>query len=385
MRLRVHSRLCIFMHPMSVTMHDEPLARAATTAREVAARGPIRVAVIGATGYAGGELVRWLAGHPAVTIVGLVGRERDAEPIGRSRPHLARSALVVDAELPDSDAVFVALPHGQAAALVPDLAAAGRAVIDLGADFRLHDPADYPRWYHLDHPAPHLLAGSIYGLPELHRAELAAAGRAAGPIVAAPGCYATAAILALAPLARAGLLADVVVDAKSGVSGAGREPRPDLTFGEVNESVRAYGLEGHRHTAEMEQELAAVAAAAGLDAPAPLTFVPHLVPMTRGIFATCHVRPTRPVDQAALDELYHSAYGAEPFVSVVAEPPATKHVLGSNEARVYVQWQPRSGRIVAICVLDNLAKGAASQAVQAFNVLYGLDERTGLTGLPVAP
>ena len=362
-----------------------PQASATLTPRQVGARGPIRVVVVGATGYAGGELVRWLAGHPAVTIVGLVGRDRDDVPVATVRPHLARTGLRVGTDLPEADAVFLALPHGQAAAVVPGLAAAGRAVIDLGADFRLHDPADYPRWYHFDHPAPALLAGSVYGLPELHRADLAAAGDTLGPVVAAPGCYATAATLALAPLARAGLLGDVVVDAKSGVSGAGRDPRPDLMFGEVNESVSAYGLEGHRHTAEMEQELAGAATAGGHAAPAPLTFVPHLVPMTRGILATCHVRPPRPVDQAQLDALYAAAYDGEPFVSVVAGPPATKHVLGSNEARLHVTWQARTGRIVVVSVLDNLAKGAASQAVQAFNVLHGLDERTGLAGLPVAP
>lgn len=355
------------------------------TPRQIPARGPIRVAVIGATGYAGGELVRWLSGHPAVTIAGLVGRDRDAEPIERSQPHLAATALSVDRAMPDADAVFLALPHGQAAMIAPGLAAAGRAVIDLGADFRLRDPADYPRWYRFVHPAPQRLATAVYGLPELHRAELAAAGDTIGPIVGAPGCYATATILALAPLARAGLLADVVVDAQSGVSGAGREPRPDLSFSEVNESVRAYGLDGHRHIAEMEQELGAAARGAGHPSPAPLTFVPHLVPMTRGILATCHVRPPRPVDQAALDELYAAAYDEEPFVSVVAEAPATKHVLASNEVRIHVRWQARTGRILVIAAIDNLAKGAASQAVQAFNVLFGLDERTGLTALPVAP
>jgi N-acetyl-gamma-glutamyl-phosphate reductase len=375
------------MHPqMTAPSLDRPPAPASATPRQIGARRPIRVAVVGASGYAGGELVRWLAGHPAVTISGLVGRDRDAEPIARSQPHLAATALHVDRAVPDeTDAVFLALPHGQAAAIAPDLAAAGRAVIDLGADFRLRDPADYLRWYHLAHPAPELLASAVYGLPELHRAALAAAGDTIGAIVGAPGCYPTAAILALAPLARAGLLDDVIVDAKSGVSGAGREPRPDLTFSEVNESVRAYGLDGHRHTAEMEQELAAAARAAGHAPPGPITFVPHLVPMTRGLLATCHVRPTRPVDQATLDELYGHAYADEPFVRVVAEAPATKHVLASNEARVHARWQARSGRIVVIAAIDNLAKGAASQAVQAFNVLFGLDERAGLAALPVAP
>ncbi|MFI5262086.1 MAG: N-acetyl-gamma-glutamyl-phosphate reductase [Candidatus Limnocylindrales bacterium] len=370
---------------MAPTSLARPVVPLTATPRQIAARGSIRVAVIGATGYAGGELVRWLAGHPAVTIVGLVGRDRDREPIARSQPHLAGTALHVDDDLPEADAVFLALPHGQAAVIVPDLVASGRAVIDLGADFRLHDPADYPRWYHLAHPAPDLLASAVYGLPELHRAELAAAGDTVGPIVAAPGCYPTAAILALAPLARAGLLDDVVVDAKSGVSGAGREPRPEMTFAEVNESVRAYGLDGHRHTAEMEQELTAASIGAGHAALAPLTFVPHLMPMTRGILATCHVRPTHPVDQGTLDELYAEAYADEPFVSVVADAPATKHVLASNEARINVRWIPRTGRVLVIAVIDNLAKGAASQGVQAFNIVFGLDERTGLTALPVAP
>jgi N-acetyl-gamma-glutamyl-phosphate reductase len=281
--------------------------------------------------------------------------------------------------------VFLALPHGAAAALVPDLLAVGTTVIDLGPDFRLRDPADYPRWYGFEHPAPELLDRAVYGLPELHRAELQDLGSALGAIVAAPGCYPTATLLALAPLARAGLIAEVVVDAKSGVSGAGREARPDLTFAEVNESVRAYGLAGHRHTAEMEQELTALATSAGAEPPVPLDFVPHLVPMTRGLLATCHVRPSRPVAQEELDAIYAAAYDAEPFVRVVGEPPATKHVLASNEARVHVRFQPRTGRIIAMAAIDNLAKGAASQAVQAFNLVFGLPETTGLDALPVAP
>lgn len=335
----------------------------------------IRVAVIGATGYAGGEAVRILARHPAVEVVGLVGRNREGVPIDAVHAHLAATDLVLDAATPDADAYFLALPHGLSAARVPSLLETGALIVDLGPDFRLHDPADYPRWYGFEHPAPELLACSVYGLPELHRTELAALAGARIAIVGAPGCYPTAATLALAPLARAGLIDDLVVDAKSGVSGAGREPRADLTFAEVNESVRAYGVNGHRHTAEIEQELGRT----GVD------FLPHLVPMTRGILAAGHVRPTRPVVQAELDALYAEAYADEPFVRVVPEPPATGHVLGSNEARVFVRADERTGRVLAIGVIDNLVKGAAGQAVQAFNVVMGLPETTGLEHLPLAP
>ncbi|HLA17423.1 MAG TPA: N-acetyl-gamma-glutamyl-phosphate reductase [Candidatus Limnocylindrales bacterium] len=345
------------------------------------AADPIRVAIVGATGYVGGELVRILDAHPFVRIVGLVGRGRDAEPIGATHAHLARAAHTVDAAMPQADAVFLALPHGAAASLVPEIVGGGSAVIDLGPDFRLTDPADYPRWYGFDHPAVDLLARAVYGLPELHRAELAALASAPVAIVGSPGCYPTATLLALAPLARAGLIDDVVVDAKSGVSGAGREAKADLMFGEVNESVRAYGIGGHRHVAEMEQELAALSGGAI----AAVDFLPHLIPMTRGILAACHVRPTRPIGQAELDAMYSTAYAAEPFVHLVASPPATKHVAGSNDVRIHVHADERTGRILAIGVIDNLVKGAAGQAVQAFNIVHGLPETAGLTALPLAP
>ena len=288
------------------------------------------------------------------------------------------------------DAAFLALPHGAAATLVPDLVADGIAIIDLGPDFRLRDPADYPRWYGFDHPRPDLLERAVYGLPELHRAELQALTNEAVAIVGSPGCYPTATLLALAPLARAGLIGDLVVDAKSGVSGAGRDPKPEMMFGEVNESVKAYGLGGHRHVAEIEQELALAAAREGLDPGAnpgtvAVDFVPHLIPMTRGILSTGHVRPTRPVTQAELDELYRRAYADEPFVTVVATPPATKHTTGSNHVLIHVRLDERIGRILAIGVEDNLVKGAAGQAVQAFNLVHGLPETAGLEQLPLAP
>ena len=371
---------------MPVSTSVEPGAAIATD-RRPGAGTRIRVGIVGATGYVGAELIRLLSRHPDVEIVGLQGRARDAEPIGATHAHLAGTGLEVNATLPPVDAVFLALPHGTAATIVPALAAAGTAIIDLGPDFRLRDAADYPRWYGFEHPAADLLDGAVYGLPELHRSELASLRSADRAIVGAPGCYPTATLLALAPLARAGLIGDLVVDAKSGVSGAGRETKPELMFGEVNESVKAYGLGGHRHVAEIEQELAWLSTTSGAANPGAkaVDFLPHLIPMTRGILSACHVRPTRATDQAELDALYAEAYAGEPFVSVVGTAPATKHVTGSNHARVHVSHDPRTGRVLAIGVIDNLVKGAAGQAIQAFNVVHGLAETAGLDQLPLAP
>jgi N-acetyl-gamma-glutamyl-phosphate reductase len=365
----------------------QPTAAIATDRRPGLPSQRVRVAVIGATGYVGAELVRLLARHPDVELVGLQARGRDAEPIGASHAHLTTTGLTIDAAIPAADAIFLALPHGAAAAIVPELAAGGTAIIDLGPDFRLRSATDYPRWYGFEHPAPGLLDEAVYGLPELHRNALVALRTSPTAIVGAPGCYPTATLLALAPLARAGLIGDLVVDAKSGVSGAGRDPKPDMMFGEVNESVKAYGVGGHRHVAEIEQELAWLGRSSGATntGAEAVDFLPHLVPMTRGILSACHVRPTRPVDQAELDALYAEAYAGEPFVAVVGQPPATKHVTGSNHARVQVSHDPRTGRVLAIGVIDNLVKGAAGQAIQAFNVVHGLPETAGLEQLPLAP
>jgi N-acetyl-gamma-glutamyl-phosphate reductase len=366
--------------------HDPTPGTAAAAGYRARLGDPVRVAIVGATGYVGSELIRLLSLHPNVRIVGLVGRERQGDPIGGIHPHLAtRDLLVYDTVPAEAEAVFLALPHGAVAERIDEFLDRGQAVIDLGPDFRLHDPADYPRWYHFAHPRPDLLSTAVYGLPELHRAELADAGTRAGTIVGSPGCYATTTILALAPLARAGLIGDLVVDAKSGVSGAGRDPKADLQFGEVNESVKAYGIFSHRHIGEIEQELGALGGGGVNPGVSGVDFLPHLVPMTRGILSACHVRPTRPVTQAELDELYHDAYGDEAFVSVVEAAPATKHVLGSNEARVWCRLDERNGRILAIGVLDNLVKGAAGQAIQAFNVVHGLPETAGLLQLPLGP
>jgi N-acetyl-gamma-glutamyl-phosphate reductase len=359
------------------------------------ARGPrrLRVGIVGATGYVGGELVRLLARHPNVELVGLVGRDRDNDPIHGIHPHLATTGLTVDADLPDAtglDAIFMAIPHGAGVALAAEFAATGAAVIDLGPDFRLRDPADYPRWYGFEHARPDLLEVAVYGLPEFHRAELQALVDAPVAIVGSPGCYPTATLLALAPLARAGLIGDLVVDAKSGVSGAGREPRQGVLFGEVNESVSAYGVGGHRHVAEIEQELAWITAGEGLDISANpgivgIDFLPHLIPMTRGILSACHVRPTRPITGTELVELYEAAYADEAFVSLSPTPPATKQTTGSNHVRIHVSHDPRTGRILAIGVEDNLVKGAAGQAIQSFNIVHDLPETAGLEQLPLAP
>ena len=264
-------------------------------------------------------------------------------------------------------------------------------MIDLGPDFRLRDAADYPRWYGFEHPRPDLLEGAVYGLPELHRAELEALVDAPVAIVGSPGCYPTATLLALAPLARAGLIGDLVVDAKSGVSGAGREAKPNLLFGEVNESVSAYGIGGHRHVAEIEQELADHRGARGarsvrqpghrggrLPPPPHPDDARHPVGLSR---ATDPCRRPRPSSTGCTRRRTRD----EPFVTVVATPPATKHVTGSNLVRVHVSLDARTGRILAIGVEDNLVKGAAGQAIQAFNIVHGLPETAGLEQLPLAP
>ncbi len=363
--------------------HALMVAVAPQATSEAATRPPIRVAIVGATGYAGGELVRILARHPAVDLVGLVGRGREGQGIATSHPHLGATGYTLTEQTPeDAEVVFMALPHGVAAKQAGDLLASGRSVVDLGPDFRLHDPADYPRWYGFEHPAADVLGRAVYGLPELHRDKLSSLAQDGPALVGSPGCYPTATLLALAPLARAGLIADVVVDAKSGVSGAGREAKADMLFAEINESVRPYGLGGHRHLAEMEQEIGELS---GHHAGGHVVFVPHLMPMTRGILATCHVRPTRAIDQGELTALYEGAYAGEPFVRVVGSAPATKHVLGSNAAAVHAHLDERTGRVVAFGVIDNLVKGAAGQAVQAFNLVMGLPETMGLEQLPLAP
>lgn len=349
-------------------------------------RAKIRVGIIGAAGIAGGELVRLLERHPHVTIAGLQGRDRDHQPLGDSQPQLARTGHFIETSLPPVDAVFMALPHGASAALAPEYLEKGVAVIDLGSDYRLKDPAEYERWYDYTHPYPELLDKAVYGLPEQHRAELQALQGADMRLVASPGCYPTTSMLGLYPLARAGLIGDAVVDAKSGVSGAGRSVKADLMFVEVNDSMKAYALDGHRHTAELVQEIRAAGATPEANpGAATVGFTPHLVPMNRGILATGHVRLTREINDEQLAELYREAYADEYFVEVVDTAPATSHVRGSNFVRVFARYDERTGRITTVSVEDNLVKGAAGQGVQAFNLVFGLPEQAGLEQLPIVP
>ncbi|MBI4212862.1 MAG: N-acetyl-gamma-glutamyl-phosphate reductase [Chloroflexi bacterium] len=339
----------------------------------------IRVGVINVTGYAGAELARILARHPAVELTQVTGRSAVGQPLRKVFAHLAELGLDVAEDITQADVCFSALPHHASAEVVPELLAAGRKVIDLSADYRIDDQATYEAWYGL-HPSPSYLDEAVYGLPELHRREVEAAR-----LVGNPGCYPTASILGLAPVA--GIIeADVVVDAKSGISGAGRSQTLDVNhYAEVNESVRAYGLDGHRHQPEIAQELNRVRAKVGVSTPVELTFVPHLIPMTRGILATCYARLTEPLSMDELMERYRDFYTGQPFVRVVEEPPATKYTWGSNFCFICPRLSPQTGRLIVTSAIDNLVKGAAGQAVQNMNLMSGYEETLGLEALPTYP
>jgi|DewCreStandDraft_5_1066085.scaffolds.fasta_scaffold02884_4 N-acetyl-gamma-glutamyl-phosphate reductase len=342
----------------------------------------IRVSVLGASGYTGGELVRLLACHPAVQLVHLTAAQHQGRSVDAVFPNLrgvvAKPLEAVDFARvgADSDVVFLALPHGLALEAAPAVLEAGARVVDLGPDFRLRDPAAYARYYKHEHTAQAWLARAVYGLTELYRAQVRTA-----QLVANPGCYPTAAVLALAPLVQAGWVAGpVVVDAKSGVSGAGRSPSASTHFGEVNENVRPYNVGVHRHQPEIEQALH------DAGTPVRVLFAPHLIPMTRGILATCYVPLARPASQAEALALYEEAYRGEPFVRVlVDELPQTKATYASNFCDVAVRVDPDRGLAVAVAALDNLVKGAAGQAVQNLNVMFGRPESEGLWAPAVFP
>src|SRR5215470_289497 len=343
-----------------------------------------RVAVAGASGYAGGELLRLLAGHPDLEIGPVTGQGNAGQPVGAVHPHLAalpglagrRFEALEDSAVGECDLVFLALPHGQSAALAAGLPA-GTMVVDLGPDFRLGDPAAWQKFYGSGHQGRW-----PYGLPELPggRAAISAARQ-----VAAPGCYATAAALALAPLLAAGLVspADVVVVAASGTSGAGRSAKPELLGSEVMGSVSAYQVGGlHRHTPEMEQALGEAAGTA-----VTVSFTPLLAPMPRGILATCTAPLTAAAGAPGLRAALEEAYAGEPFVRVLPEGqwPATASVSGSNAAHLQVAADHHASRAVVVAALDNLGKGAAGQAIQDANLMLGLPETAGLAVCGVAP
>ncbi|MCS7173381.1 MAG: N-acetyl-gamma-glutamyl-phosphate reductase [Armatimonadetes bacterium] len=342
----------------------------------------IRASVVGASGYTGGELVRWLVRHPRVELMHLAAGQHQGKSLPEVFPHLEGLVRRPLGEPnwrklgQESDVVFLALPHGLALEAAPEILAAGARVVDLGPDFRLRDPAQYARWYGREHTAVHLLKEAVYGLPELHRSRIREAN-----LVAVPGCYPTAALLGLLPLLRAGYgSGPVVVDAKSGVSGAGRSVSLGTHFSEINENVRPYNAAHHRHIPEMEQTLAEAGC------PAAVCFVPHLVPMTRGILATCYVRLGRPLaGQAALD-LYREAYAGEPFMRVLTgDLPQTKATYGSNFCDLTVRVDTEREVAIAIAALDNLGKGAAGQAIQCMNLMFGLPETEGLLTPPLYP
>jgi N-acetyl-gamma-glutamyl-phosphate reductase len=332
-----------------------------------------KVGIIGASGYTGAELLRLLAAHPDLDVAHVTGDSAAGSAVAEQYPSLAAAyadltyAPYRAEDLAGLDLVFLALPHGHSQRIVPDLVGRVAHVVDLAADFRLADASLYPTWYGQEHAAPELLGRFVYGLPELHRHDLAGA-----ELIAVPGCYPTAASLAVAPLVGAGLVepTGLIVDAASGVSGAGKGAFP---FCGTDEDFTAYGLLDHRHTPEIEQNVGAT-----------VLFTPHLAPMNRGILATCYGRPATPADTADALRCLADAYASEPFVVVSERSPSTKATLGSNTAHLTARVDPRTGFVLALCAIDNLVKGASGQAIQCANLALGLDETAGLptAGLP---
>ena len=335
------------------------------------------VGIVGASGFTGAELLRLCAQHPSFDVKLATGDSQAGSRVTDLYPSLAAAyggmtfAPYDPTALDGLDLVFLGLPHGASQGVVPELRGRVGKIVDLAADFRLEDPGLYPTWYGEAHGEPDLLAEFTYGLPELFRMQIQGAAD-----VAAPGCYPTTATLALAPLLQHGLVEPdgIVVDAASGVSGAGRPPKPNTTFCTVDEDFTAYGLMTHRHTPEIEQALSKVA-----DTSVQVLFTPHLAPMNRGILATCYARPTEPgITTSQLLDVLHQAWRGEPFVVVTDKPPSTKATLGSNVVHVTAVADPRTGWVVALAALDNLVKGASGQAVQCANLMLGLPEATGL-------
>jgi N-acetyl-gamma-glutamyl-phosphate reductase len=331
---------------------------------------PPKVSVIGAAGFGGALTARLLYGHPSFELVAVTARSDVGRRLDDLYPHHRVPLVLEELDLDrhaDVDAVVVAYPHGAAAPVVAALIEREVRVVDLSADFRLRDLAVYGEWYR-EHLAPELIADAVYGLPEIYRHALAGAD-----LVANPGCYPTATLLALAPLARAGVIDDVVIDAKSGASGAGRAATEKTHFVTVDENVNAYGVPRHRHTPEIEQELAA------LGADLRVTFTPHLVPLDQGELVSCYVTVNRDLDSGELEALYRDAYDAEPFVELADSPPGVRDVRETNFCRISVHLDERTGRVIVFGAIDNLWKGAASQAVQNLNLMFRLPEGEGIS------
>jgi N-acetyl-gamma-glutamyl-phosphate reductase len=348
----------------------------------------LRVAVAGASGYMGAELLRLLSVHPKVQITAVTSERLSGERLDRVFPHLRGLSDLVFEDLKaerladESDLVFLALPHMESQQAVPVLRRLGRKAIDLSADYRLRDASLYTTWYKAPHGDAAGLKEAVYGLPELHRKEIVGAA-----LIASPGCYPMGAVLAVAPLLKSGWgrAEGIVIDGKSGVTGAGaqgRKAEPMYLFTEANENVQAYGIGTHRHTPEIEQELSLAAGRAVV-----VSFTPHLLPLNRGLYTTASVPLAKPATTAELIGIYREFYAGEPFVRVLDEGqrPTTRSVVGSNFCDVTVVADPRSGRAVCLSALDNLGKGGSGNGVQNLNIMMGWDERTGLEAPPVYP
>lgn len=337
----------------------------------------MKCGVAGASGYLGAELLRLLAGHAVFDVAVTQADSTAGSPVGQVYPALAQAygGLVIDeldpGALEQLDVVFVALPSGTSQQVVADLAGRVQLVVDLGADFRLKDAAAYPVWYGWEHSVPELLSTAVYGLPELFRQELVGAS-----LVAAPGCYVTAAAVGLQPLVAGGLLerTGIIVDGASGTSGAGKSPAPHLHHALANERYVPYGVLDHRHTPEMEQVIGA-----------QILFTPHLAPMTRGILTTSYAKPTRDLTTEEVLTVLREAYAGEAFVNVTDALPSTADAYGSNVVHVTARSDSRTGHVVVLAAIDNLVKGGSGQAIQAANVALGLPETSGLPLAALSP
>ena len=342
----------------------------------------MRCSVVGATGYSGSELAKILLGHPYISVHSLTTRQEKPESLRRYIPEIPKNLDVklevfdFDRVAENSDVIFLALPHTASAAMAAKLLKLGKIVIDLSADFRLKQPLEYKKWYGLKHPAPRLLKDAVYGLPEMYREEIKNA-----QLIANPGCYPTSCLLALKPLLSDKLidLANIIVDSKSGVSGAGRKLSEATQFCEANENFGAYKVNRHQHTPEIEQELSNVAGKK-----VKITFVPHLLPLTRGILTTVYATKKRGVSKPEIFDAFHEAYDKEPFVRVLGsgEFPSLRHVQNTNFCDIGIEVDTDMGRVIVISAIDNLVKGAAGQAVQNMNIRLGFSEDAGLTICP---
>jgi N-acetyl-gamma-glutamyl-phosphate reductase len=340
----------------------------------------ITAGIVNVTGYIGAELARLLGQHPRVQLVTVTGRSAAGHKLADVFPSFAGTNYTIKDELDsDVDIAFSAMPHKSSIDIVPSLLKQGIRVVDASADFRLKNAGEYVRWYGFTHPSPKLLKQAVFGLPELHHGNIVSAS-----LVANPGCYSTGAILALAPLVKHGVIhPDIIVDSKSGLSGAGRTLSLTTHYSEVNEDISAYSLEGHRHLPEIEQELKALNPSMS----PCITFVPHLVPMTRGILSTCYVKSAdgHRLTIGKLRHLYRQFYKHAPFVQVTAQPPHIKYVRGTNFCLIYPTINTKTGRLIVLSCLDNLIKGGAGQAVQNMNLMFDLPETTGLETLATYP